>query len=315
MVLGLTGRRWPRPPVSNPFFTDGELSVINETTALSLPTRRQQIARGVELFRRQLCAATQSVTLLAPACDLRGDRLSTSTGFALISHSFGTKPEKLIRDLRAETSETWPVASHNPSPAPRGGAPALPEDGLVSLETNLFHLRRRDGGGAAPQSPSRLETLLVSPLAWLLEELGARERAWAPEALDVMTLGSILHRVLELVFPEGTKAFDDRSVSTAVPQALDAAIERYASWLSAPAWQVERASLLREAHEVVAAWALFLRTTGAEVLHNEIDLSGEHGGLQIAGKADCLLKLPDGRVLVVDHKRSRAARITRCGTL
>jgi RecB family exonuclease len=122
-----------------------------------------------------------------------------------------------------------------------------------------------------------------------------------------MTMGSILHRVLELVFPEGTKAPAHHAVSAAVPHALDAAIERYASWLSAPVWETERASLLREAQDVAAAWADFLTKTGAEVLNNEIDLSGTLDGLSLAGKADCLLRLPDGRVLVVDHKRSRAA--------
>jgi hypothetical protein len=212
-----------------------------------------------------------------------------------------------MRDIRAEPAEAWPVAAHRPAPVPRGGAPNLPADGLVHLGTDLLRLRDKPEGDPARQSPSRLETLLVSPLAWLLDELDAGDRTWAPESLDVMTLGNILHRVVELVFPPGTRDPQADAVRAAVPGALEAAIDHYARWLAVPAWQTERASLLREAHDVCAAWAAFLREADAEVLHNETWLSGDHGGLLLHGKADCLIRLPYGRILVVDHKRSGAS--------
>jgi hypothetical protein len=306
IVTGLMGRRYPHPPGNDPFFTEGEIAAINAATPLELPGRRQRLARGLALFRRQLCAATEGLTLLAPACDLKGDALPASTGLALIAHALGTAPDKLMREIRAEPPEAWPVAAHRPAPVPRGGAPALPADGLVHLGTDLLRRREAPEGGSARQSPSRLETLLVSPLAWLLDELDAGDRTWAPESLDVMTLGSILHRVMELVFPAGTRDPQADTVRAAVPAALEAAIDRYARWLAVPAWETERASLLREAQDVCAAWAAFLRETGAEVLHNETWLSGYHGGLLLHGKADCFLRLPDGRILLVDHKRSRA---------
>ena len=50
-----------------------------------------------------------------------------------------------------------------------------------------------------------------------------------------------------------------------------------------------------------------MHESGAEVLHNEVELAGDNGGLLVAGRADCLLRLPDGRILVVDHKRSKSA--------
>jgi len=306
VVLGLTGRRWPRPPGNDPVFTEGEIAAINAATGLVLPGRRTRIARGIELFRRQLCAATEAVTLLAPACDLRGDRLPVSTGLALIAHALGTEPGRMLRDLRSERPDTWPVRAHLPPAIPGGGAPALPPDGVMHLGSDLLRLREDAEGDRAPQSPSRLETLLVSPLAWLLDELDARDRPWAPEALDVLTLGAIMHRVLEYLFPEGTRSPDPREIASRVADALDRAIARDARWLAAPEWQTERDSLLREAHEVAAAWAAFLTETGAEVLHTEIELQGDPGGLLLRGQADCLLRLPDGRILVVDHKRSRA---------
>ena len=305
MVLGLMGRRYPHPPGSDPFFTEGEIAAVNAATGLALPSRRQRLSRGLDLFRRQLCAGIEGLTLLAPACDLKGDRLPPSTGVALIAHALEAAPDALLRDIRAEPPEAWPVPAHHPAQVARGGAPALPPDGTLHLGRDLLRLRETEDGPVR-HSPSRLETLLVSPLAWLLDEIDAGDRTWAPEALDVMTLGNILHRVVELVFPEGTREPDREATLAAVPAALDAAIQRYARWLAIPAWETERASLLREAREVCAAWAEFLRETGAEVLHNEVWLTGDHGGLALNGKADCLLRLPDDRILVVDHKRSRA---------
>jgi hypothetical protein len=315
IVLGMAGGHWPRLPGSTPFFTEGEIALIRDS-GLLLEGRRQRLARGLDLFRRQLGAATEGLSLLVPAVDLHGNRLSPSTGLALIAHMQGAEePAELVQDLRAVPPEHWPVAATRPEPVRLGGAPDLPENGVLHIQrglgtpdkpgVDLLRLRETEDG-PLPHSPSRLETLLVSPLGWLLDELGAKDRAWAPETLDVMTLGTLMHQVLEDVYAEGAPVPDDATLTTTVPGALESAIRRHARWLTDAAWATERASLLREAQDICTAWAGFLRDTGAKVLHNEIELKGDHGGLLLHGKADCLLKLPDGRILVVDHKRSSA---------
>ena len=281
---------------------------------LLLHGRQQKLARGLELFRRQLGVATEELTLLVPPLDLRGDRLTPSTGLALIAHMLGAEePADLVVDLRSVQPENWPVAAARADPVPKGGVPELPEDGVIHIQrgvstpdkpgVDLLRLRETEDG-PLPHSPSRLETLLVSPLGWLLDELGAKDLTWAPETLDVMTLGTLMHQVLEDAFPEGAPVPEATELDAAVPGHLDAAIRRHAPWLTGATWATECRSLLREARDMCIAWAGFLRETGAEVLHNEITLKGEHGGLLLHGKADCLLKLPDGRILVVDHKRS-----------
>lgn len=314
IVLGMTGRNWPRPPGSNPFFTEGEIAMIRDR-GLQLEGQQQKFSRGLELFRRQLSAATDGLTLLAPALDLRGDRLTPSTGLALIAQMLGAEePADLVQEMRSAKAEESPVTTIKPDPVPLGGAPALPESGMLHIQRglgtkeqpgfDLLRLRDAPDGTPLPHSPSRLETLLVSPLGWLLDELGAKDLSWAPETLDVMTLGTLVHQVLEDVFAEDTPVPDEHSLADVLPGVLDAAISRHADWLANAAWTTERSSLLREARDICSAWAGFLRETGAEVLHNEIPLAGEHGGLLLHGKADCLLKLPDERILVVDHKRS-----------
>ena len=315
IVLGLAGRHWPRLPGSGPLFTEGEIAMMRYA-GLMLQGRQQKLARGLELFRRQLGVATEGLTLLVPALDLKGDRLTPSTGLALIAHMLGAEePADLVVDLRSEPHEDWPVAASCATPVPKGGAPELPEGGLIRIQrgvstpdgpgVDLLSLRETEDG-PLPHSPSRLETLLVSPLGWLLDELGAKDLTWAPETLDVMTLGTLMHQVLEDTFAEGAPVPEPAELDADVPGHLDPAIRRHA-WLTAAAWTTERSSLLREARDICTAWANFLREAGAGVLHNEIALKGEHGGLLLHGKADCLLKLPDGRILVVDHKRSSAS--------
>jgi RecB family exonuclease len=307
IVLGMAGRAWPRLPAANPFFTESEIAHIRDATGLCLKGRREHLARGLELFRRQLCAATEGLTLTVPARDLRGEVLPPSVALALIAHLLGAKtPEDLLTDLRALAPENWPVAHERGEPVPGGGAPAIPAGGLLHLGSDLLRVREAEEGRHRPQSPSRLETLLVSPLAWLLDEIEAKDRCWAPETLDVLTLGNVMHKVVELLFPVEAKVPEDRALHTGLPDALDKAIGLEAPWLAGPDWTAERASLRREAERTVLAWARFLRTSGAEILGTEIDLAGDHGGLLIRGRADCVLRLPDGRLLVVDHKRSSA---------
>jgi hypothetical protein len=317
LVLGMNGNRWPCSPGSDPFFTEAEIALIRQKTGLQLKGRREKLTRGLELFRRQLCAGTEGLTLLAPAKNLLGEPLSPSIGLALLSHMLGAeKPTDLVQDVRALPHDQWPVAQGVPQSLPQGGRAELPEDGMLQLNRglgtsdkpgiDLLCVRHDDEGRMLPQSPSRLETLLVSPLAWLLDELDARDRTWAPETLDVMTLGTIIHQVLEDAFPENVPVLEAEALEAALPDILDAAIKKHARWLSGASWATERQSLLSEAFDVARTWAGFLSETGATILHNEIDLAGNHGGLLLHGKADCLLRLPDGRILVVDHKRSGA---------
>lgn len=317
LVLGMNGNRWPRSPGSDPFFTEAEVALIRQKTGLQLKGRREKLARGLELFRRQLCAGTEGLTLLAPAKNLLGEPLSPSTGLALISHMLGfEKPTELVQDVRSLPHDQWPVTLHLPPSLPQGGKAELPEDGILRLNrglgtsdkpgTDLLRVRHDDEGRMLPQSPSRLETLLVSPFSWLLDELDAKDRTWAPETLDVMTLGTIIHQVLEDAFPENVPVLEVDALEAALPDILDTAIKKHARWLSGASWATERQSLLGEALEVARTWTGFLNETGATILHNEIELAGDHGGLLLHGKADCLLRLPDGRILVVDHKRSGA---------
>jgi len=312
IVLGMQGRSWPRPQPANPFFTETEIALIGTATGLHLPGRARETARRLELFRRQLCAATEAAVLLAPARDMAGARLPPSTALALIARLLGcTDPAHLVVDPRQLLATARPFDLTPRAPDPRAGRPDLPESGEITLGRDLLALKGAAGADPPPQSPSQLETLIVSPLAWLLAEIDARDRIWAPETLDVLVLGTVVHGVLERVFPPETPPLAPEDMQRLTEAALAEVIARKAAWLAEPTWAAERASLAREALRVVQGWARFLTETGAVTLANEISLAGDHGGLLIAGRADGLLRLPDGRHLVIDHKRGTSAKRRR----
>ncbi|MGH0364813.1 PD-(D/E)XK nuclease family protein [Sinorhizobium meliloti] len=311
IVAGAAGTYWPRPVAANPFFTESEIVMIEGATNLRLPSRRQTLARRLELFRRQLGTVTDGVTLTASARDLEGKQLAPTTGLSLIARALGAKAaEALITDAGGQFQSSQALGGAITSDAhwhEENTRPPLPEGSEISIPGDPFALRQAADGATKPQSPSRLETLLVSPLGWLLGEIGAEDRTWAPESLDVLTLGKLVHSTLETLFPEGAGGLDETAIRMAFPAAFETAISQTAPWLVGDNWVSERTNLARETLEAALNWSRFLIDNGARVRRVEIQLSGAYYHLSISGRADCLLDLADDRIMVVDHKRSSSS--------
>ncbi|MCY1289723.1 PD-(D/E)XK nuclease superfamily protein [compost metagenome] len=308
IVMGAAGTHWPRPVAANPFFTESEIMAIEAATNLRLPSRHQTIARRLELFRRQLGAASEGVTLTASARDLEGKQLAPTTGLSLIARAMGAKDAKalflnpfrrtqLSGDLGSATiSDTrWDAENSHV---------VMPEETEIVIPTNPFTLRTSGDGLVKSQSPSRLETMLVSPLAWLLNEINAEDRTWGPESLDVQTLGKLVHATLEMLFPEGARNVHDSSIRENFPAAFESAIAHTAPWLIGERWVTERTNLAREALAAALNWGRFLNDNSARIRRVETPLSGTYHRLLISGRADCLLDLADDRIMIVDHKRT-----------
>ena len=99
---------------------------------------------------------------------------------------------------------------------------------------------------------------------------------------------------------------DPAIIHSQIEPLLDSAIRTHAPFLRAAQWQVERKHLASSIHKAAVAWCEVLVTLKAEILGTEEWLQGTLDGLPIHGQADILLGLPDGRLLVVDYKRSSA---------
>ena len=148
---------------------------------------------------------------------------------------------------------------------------------------------------------------MVSRLAWLLRRINAEPLGWEPERPNVTLLGTLTHQVLEELFQVSRPIPDRQMIGSQVEPLLDSAIRTHAPFLRAAQWQVERKHLAASIQKAALAWREVLVTLNAEILGTEEWLEGNLDGLPIHGQADILLGLPDGRLLVVDYKRSSAS--------
>lgn len=303
IITDFTDGRYPTRPRANPLFLDSEITAIRTTTGLQLRGRAEGLAESLFLFDQQLQAVAESVTFLVPWRDLSGVRQQPSAGLSLVARAISEVEEAhdLILDLSRLPPGDWPVAHHRLPPLPESDE--LPE-ALSFPGLDLLALRRKDDGTSKPQSPSRLETLLVSPLAWLLDEVGAGDMSWSAEELDVMAKGNIAHDVFEHVFLKDKPLPEPAALTAAVAEAYDRALTRHAGFLRSASWEMERSGLEREILQAALRWREHLLALGAKIIGNEIWLAGEAHGINLHGKADAILELPDGTLLVVDHKKS-----------
>ncbi|MDF3420049.1 PD-(D/E)XK nuclease family protein [Sulfitobacter sp. KE29] len=303
IITDFTDGRYPTRPRANPLFLDSEITAIRTTTGLQLRGRAEGLAESLFLFDQQLQAVAESVTFLVPWRDLSGVRQQPSAGLSLVARAISDVEEAhdLILDLSRLPPGDWPVAHHRLPPLPESDE--LPE-ALSFPGLDLLALRRKDDGTSKPQSPSRLETLLVSPLAWLLDEVGAGDMSWSAEELDVMAKGNIAHDVFEHVFLKDKPLPEPAALTAAVAEAYDRALTRHAGFLRSASWEMERSGLEREILQAALRWREHLLALGAKIIGNEIWLAGEAHGINLHGKADAILELPDGTLLVVDHKKS-----------
>ena len=303
IVTDFTDGLYPTKARGNPMFLETEIEAIREATSLNLPGRIEGLNRGLSLFDQQLQAVSETVTFLTPWRDLSGAGLQPSVGLSLVARAIeDTKnATDLIQDLSLLSLADWPIAHHYPLPLPE--QPDLPE-ALAFPESDLLALRQNDDGTKKPQSPSRLETLLVSPLAWLLDEVAAKDMSWSAEKLDVKVKGKIAHHVFEHVFLKDQPIPDCAAIEAAVPDAYEIALTRHAGFLWSAPWEMERNGLKREILQAALFWRKHMLALDAKIIGNEIWLAGEAHGINLRGKADAILELPDGALLVVDHKRS-----------
>ncbi len=97
---------------------------------------------------------------------------------------------------------------------------------------------------------------------------------------------------------------EPEALVSAIPEAYDRALSRHAGYLRSPSWELERRGLEREIMTAALGWRDHLLALNAKIVGNEIWLAGEAHGIRLHGKADAILELPDGTLLVVDHKKS-----------
>jgi RecB family exonuclease len=308
LVLGFARGAYPARRSAGAVFSEPDLEALREQLGLPVDTPARQTARRRVLFRRQLGAVSSSVSFLSPRRDASGSSQGPSESLVFMTRLFDgvTESEGLVCELDTAQGRAQAHSVAFASPA----SPKPPREMLASdlaLERDLIAVRKDAQGNPRPESPSSLETLLVSPLAWLLRRVGAEPSEWAPEAPGPILLGSIAHKVLEELFPQGQPIPGADDIETAIPERVDNTLRNMAPFMLGDQWQMELRRFSRGLALAASKWREILVQINAEVLLNESWLWGQWSGIPVHGQTDQILGLPDDRLLVVDYKRSRSS--------
>lgn len=314
LAIGFAGDRYPSIAGASPFWLEHEIDLIQRCCGITLFGRQRSLQMALARLDRLLSVASESIEITLPVRNRAGARLAPSAALDMLAHRLGKTAEDLIVPVSSDPSR-WPCAIHHIDHDTDAGRPCLPEKRIIDLQRDLTVLRIKDGK-PRPQSPSRLETLLVSPLAWLFGELGVEDQSWSPDTLDALVRGTLLHGALEILFPSGAPPAPE-TVADAVPDAVETVIRsnRDLRFLEAETWAVERAHLISDLSHAATKWAEILHETGATIHATEGYLTGNAFGMDLHGKADVVLRLEDGGLLVVDYKSgSSKSRVKRMET-
>lgn len=306
LILGFAEGHFPAGARSSPVFDRADLAAIRDRGEIDLLTEDDVIVRNRERFRRQLCMASDRCLFFTPLKDLAGKPRSVSGSAAFMVRLLEgvDTPEALLRVPERER-DRMKITGLALAP-PAVGIPPRESD-LSDPDLGRDLLTDRDGQ-ARTESPTRLERMLVSPLAWLLQRLDALPRDWAPEQSDPRTGGSIAHEVFEHLFSPGKPLPSAAEIDQAVPTLFSRALLMHAPFLNRAEWSVERRKLEADIGQAAEAWRDILQAAGARVAGAELTLEGEFAGVPVKGRADLVLELPDGQLFVVDYKKSGSRR-------
>jgi len=309
-VLGFSQGRYPRPPPRSRVFEPADLKALRRALGPAFPTPADELERRRELFRRQLGAARERAVFVSPLRGADGRPLAPSGTLALAARLFrgAGGPRELLLELdRAAHRARVPGLAVAPPEEPE--PPRAPDVRDPHLGGCLLPVSESEG---KPLTPSGLETLMVSPLAWFLEREGIVPLDWAPETLDPKTKGTLAHAVFERLFAPGAELPEPQEVEDAAARIFHEVVVRRAPFLLAPEWYVERRNLLREIAAAALCWREFLARSKARILAVEATLSGSFEGVPVRGRTDLVLVVPPERLFVVDYKKARAAARRRC---
>lgn len=306
-VLGFTHGHYPGRLGISAVFSETDRLAIRNRLDLRLELRAERQVRQRRLFRRQLGAVSRTATFLLPHRNPDGTPAAPSDSMPFIERLLtapATAPGLLATlDSAAERGRIRHVAlagSCAPSPARELYSSSL------RLGRDLIALRTDKAGNPRPESPSSLENLLTSPLAWLLRRVQAEPLQWSPEAADPAVLGNLAHGVFEDLFPPGRELVADEGIEGGVEASLEGRIQQHAPFFRSPHWRVERRELAAGTARAAKAWRRVLDDLGASVLASEQWLRGKALGISIVGKADLILGIGDDFALIVDYKWSKS---------
>ena len=279
--------------------------LLSEQVGLDLNTFEKKVCFDQYQLKALLGKTQESLTILASQQDFEGGRLHLSETALDLALCF-MPPEKVDPDALFEAlpKSNHPLLEFEEIITPELGSNVI-ED--IDLKTNILALHTDKHGKQRPESPSSFETMMVSPLAWLLDRQGLKDKGWQVQELDVMLQGTVAHKVFELFKNKQTEAFSDSLYN----QLFHQAVTTDAPFLLEPEWRLELIQLKQQVKPAFEKFVTWLAQTGWRIAEVEQRFTGQVWGVPVKGFADAILT-KEKSVLVLDYKKSKSKdRLTR----
>ncbi|MDB4542781.1 PD-(D/E)XK nuclease family protein [bacterium] len=307
LVLGFCAGHYPSRGHISPVFSEPDIGKIIDATGVPVETQRNRLDLARSLFKRQLGMVSDSISFMVPRRDPAGDPQSPSEAMEFMSYLLDKdedSDEVLSLDLSADREQARHLSECHDDDLQ---VPGVRPYGDISIGKDLLGLRTDGAGNQKPESPSALEKMMVSPLAWLLQRVHAEPALWGAEEASVLLLGTLSHDVFEHVFAQDAEMPSRSELPAIIKGVLAEVIGRSAPFMQSSAWKVECRLLEAQLVKAAEAWHDMLSELDAKVIGTEKWLKGDLGKLPIHGQADALLSLPGNRLLIVDYKKSSAS--------
>ena len=268
--------------------------------ALPIPTQAAEQQRWQQGFKQLLSRATNKLVFLRALADAEGKRLDPSDTLIDMALCYcpadKLAPESLEQPL-ANRADIW--ADIKPT---RSATPQL--SNTLELGQPLLGQFKTRGDNARPESPSSLEKMMLSPLAWLLSRLRIEPEQWEVATQSPALAGIIAHQVFETYHPHQHDEWSEKVVESWFEQA----VTQHAPFLHSDQCSTEKQQLRNSVIKALAALHEWRQQEGWEIIASEQSLSGtisNFDGLAVAGNADAILKNINGDVLILDYKNSK----------
>jgi ATP-dependent helicase/nuclease subunit B len=203
MVLGFSQGRYPASLAANPVFAAEDLAAIRDSVGLPVTSA----GGGTRAAARAISAATRSGDgsgdVHRAAAYAGGEALNASESLVFMHQLYAGPEEAEGLVLELDAAEERRRVRHLALAAPAAPQPPraiVMED--LEFGRDLLALRGMPEGKPKPESPSSLETLMVSGSRGCCG-LEAEPLEWAPESANPLVLGTVAHKVFEGLFQPG----------------------------------------------------------------------------------------------------------------
>ena len=321
ICLGFNAGSWGASLPASGVFDYRDWDALAEAIALPLTNADELRRRWDNRFTRLIGQASCRCTYLLSRQNLDGGLCQPSEYLldcaARLQLPGQIVPDQLIEDIRTTDHDLIQLKTVPATPGPAGSQPDHLEFGRSVFE--LIALRpssRKPGSDRKPDrdpaviysSPSKLETMMVSPLVWLLEQIEIKSRCWGALELDVMLQGTVAHQVFErYLTPSADGRFPAPPTEQKIAALLEAILKERAPFLLYSRWRFARIQLQQEVYTALTALHAWLQDSGMSVLHTELKLRGELWNMHLGGFADVVLLDASGRTAyIIDYKKSKS---------